>query len=139
MKATKCPSDEISLTNKVAVNNTDFPDDVEYVKLCNQHFCWSCCKTFRDKLCWQNGRFFCRFIRVSTGPGQHFVFAIIKTPEVPKNSVGFSLVQRKWAAISVNQDIDVKVFRFNTSSKTEFLDTVTLEVDFLAKKTWVSN
>lgn len=54
---------------------------------------------------------------------------------MPKNQVGFSLVQRKWAAISVNQDIDVKVFRFNTSSNTEFLDTVTLEVDFLAKKT----
>lgn len=30
MKATKCPSDEVSLTNKVAVNNTDFPEDVEY-------------------------------------------------------------------------------------------------------------
>lgn len=76
-----------------------------------------------------------RYIRVSTGPGQHFVFAIIPTPDVPKNSVGFSLVQRKWASISVNQDIDVKVYRFNPASKTEFLDTVTLEVDFLSKKT----
>lgn len=72
---------------------------------------------------------------MSTGPGQHFVFAIIRTNELPKNNVGFSLVQRKWAAISVNQDIDVKVFRFENSSTTEFLDTVTLEVDFLAKKT----
>lgn len=34
MKATKCPSDEISLSNKVAANNTDFPDDVEYVLCC---------------------------------------------------------------------------------------------------------
>lgn len=76
-----------------------------------------------------------RYIRVSIGPGQHFVFSIIRTPEVPKNSVGFSLVQRKWASISVNQDIDVKVYRFNPASKTEFLDTVTLEVDFLTKKT----
>lgn len=72
---------------------------------------------------------------MSTGPGHHYVFSVIFTPEVPKNSVGFSLVQRKWAAISVNQDIDVKVHRFNTTSSTEFLDTVTLEVDFLAKKT----
>ncbi|XP_031632428.1 vesicle-fusing ATPase 1-like [Contarinia nasturtii] len=103
MKATKCSS-EISFTNKVAVNNTDFPDEVEY-------------------------------ILVSTGPGAHFVFSIIRTPEVPKNSIGFSLVQRKWGAISVNQDIDVKIHRFNSSSQTEFLDTVTLEVDFLAKKT----
>lgn len=36
MKATKCPSDEISLSNKVAVNHTDFPDDVEYVLCCCQ-------------------------------------------------------------------------------------------------------
>lgn len=63
------------------------------------------------------------------------MFSIIRTPECPKNSVGFSLVQRKWAAISVNQDIDVKVHVFNPQSKTEYLDTVTLEVDFLAKKT----
>lgn len=78
---------------------------------------------------------FYRYIRVSTGPGHHFVFAIIRTHEMPKNNIGFSLVQRKWAAISVNQDIDVKVHRFATNSSTEFLDTVTLEVDFLAKKT----
>lgn len=78
---------------------------------------------------------FYRYIRVSTGPGHHFVFAVIRTHEMPKNNIGFSLVQRKWAAISVNQDIDVKVHHFNTNSTTEFLDTVTLEVDFLAKKT----
>lgn len=72
---------------------------------------------------------------MSTGPGAHFVFSIIRTNDLAKNSIGFSLVQRKWAAISVNQDIDVKVHRFATSSKTEFLDTVTLEVDYLAKKT----
>lgn len=35
MKATKCPSDEISLSNKVAVNSSDFPDDVEYVNHCH--------------------------------------------------------------------------------------------------------
>lgn len=95
------------------------------------------CATFRQTKCADAN--FCRYIRVSTGPGQHFVFAIIKSPEVPKNSIGFSIVQRKWATISVNQDIDVQAFRFNPSSKTEFLHTVTLEVDFFTKKTWVSN
>lgn len=129
MKATKCPSDEISLSNKVAVNNSDFPDDVEYVEQFIR---------IKNNLIDVKNKcdfFLNRYIRVSTGPGQHFVFSIIKTSEVPKNNVGFSLVQRKWAAISVNQDIDVKVYRFNPSSKTEFLDTVTLEVDFLTKKT----
>lgn len=72
---------------------------------------------------------------MSTGPGHHYVFAILRTPDIPRNNIGFSLVQRKWATLSVNQDIEVEVFRFNTSSKTECLDTITLEVDFLAKKT----
>lgn len=76
-----------------------------------------------------------RYIQVSTGPGHHYVFAILRSPEVPRNNLGFSLVQRKWATLSVNQDLDVKTHRFNPSSKTECLDTVTLEVDFLAKKT----
>lgn len=72
---------------------------------------------------------------MSTGPGHHYVFAILRTTDIPRNNIGFSLVQRKWATLSVNQDIEVEVFRFNTSSKTECLDTITLEVDFLAKKT----
>lgn len=29
MKATKCPSDELSLTNKCIVNSSDFPDEIE--------------------------------------------------------------------------------------------------------------
>lgn len=29
MKASKCPSDELSLTNKAIVNGADFPDDVQ--------------------------------------------------------------------------------------------------------------
>lgn len=161
MKASKCPSDEISLTNKVAVNVADFPEDTEYVMYFNLHnktiskvfillartismllswnliiqqFYKKCIHKLNSIVLIKWG-VYCRYIRVSTGPGCHFVFAVIRTPEMPKNNVGFSLVQRKWAAISVNQDIDVKAFRFNTSSSTEFLDTVTLEVDFLAKKT----
>lgn len=63
------------------------------------------------------------------------MFAIYFAPEMPRGLLGFSLVQRKWATLSVNQDLDVKPYRFNPSSKTECLDTVTLEVDFLAKKT----
>lgn len=72
---------------------------------------------------------------MSTGPGQHFVFTIIRNNEVARGYVAFSLLQRKWATLSVNQDIDVRPYRFNPASKTECLDTVTLEVDFLAKKT----
>jgi hypothetical protein len=44
-----------------------------------------------------------KFIDVSTGPGQHYIFAIEKTTEVPPRTVGFSLLQRKWATLSINQ------------------------------------
>lgn len=31
MKATKAPTEELSLTNRVAVNGGDFPEDMQYV------------------------------------------------------------------------------------------------------------
>lgn len=78
----------------------------------------------------------CRYIEVSTGPGQHFVFAIERSSQVRPNDIGFSLLQRKWGTLSINQDIMVKQFTFNMQSKTEYvLTNVVLEVDFLQKKT----
>lgn len=44
-----------------------------------------------------------KYIDVCTGPGQHFIFAIECSLEVPKGCVGFSLLQRKWATLSINQ------------------------------------
>lgn len=104
MKATKCPTDELSLTNKAIVNGHDFPSEIQYIE-------------------------------VSTGPGQHFVFAIERSPDVPRNAIGFSMLQRKWASLSINQDLEIKQYRFNPSSSSECLCNVTLEVDFLQKKT----
>lgn len=102
LKATKCPTDELSLTNKAIVNVNDFPDEVKYAD-------------------------------ISTGPGQHFIFALEKTSEVPRGHVGFSLVQRKWATLSINQEIDVRPYRFDVNS--DIICTVVLETDFLQKKT----
>lgn len=102
MKAVKCPTDELSLTNRAIVNASDFPDEIKYIE-------------------------------VSTGPGQHYVFSLERTVEVPRGCVGFSLVQRKWATLSINQDIDIKPFRFDASS--DVICTAVLETDFLQKKT----
>jgi vesicle-fusing ATPase len=71
MKASKCPTDELSLMNRAIVN----PSDVMH----------------EDK-----------YIDVNTGSG-HFIFAIERSPEVPQRNVGFSLLQRKWATLSINQ------------------------------------
>lgn len=104
MKAVKCPTDELSLTNRAIVAPNDFTDDI-------------------------------KFVDVTTGPGQHFVFALEKHQDVARYCVGFSLLQRKWATLSINQDIDVKPFSFDALSSSECLCTAVLEVDFLQKKT----
>lgn len=75
----------------------------------------------------------CRYIEVSTGPGQHFVFAVKRSPELSRYAIGFSMPQRKWASLSINQEIDIKPYRFNPSSPSECLCSVTLEVDFVKK------
>jgi vesicle-fusing ATPase len=74
MKATKCPTDELSLKNRAIVHPSDFGNSENYVD-------------------------------VSTGPGQHFIFAIERSVEVAPRTVGFSLLQRKWATLSINQVI----------------------------------
>lgn len=102
MKATKCPTDELSLTNKAIVNSNDFPDDIKYAD-------------------------------ISPGPGQHYIFALERTSEVPRGQVGFSLVQRKWATLSINQDIDIRPYRFDGNS--DIITMVSFETDFLQRKT----
>ncbi|XP_061506887.1 vesicle-fusing ATPase 1 [Anopheles gambiae] len=104
MKAAKCPTDELSLKNRAIVNAGDFPADVKYIDL-------------------------------STAPGQHFIFYIERTVsgEINPGTIGFSLLQRKWATLSINQDISVKPYHFERSS--EVLCSIALEVDFLQKKT----
>ncbi|XP_034241733.1 vesicle-fusing ATPase 1 [Thrips palmi] len=104
MKAWKCPTDELSLSNCAITNPGDFPDDVKHIE-------------------------------VTTGPSQHFVFTIRAHHEVPPGCIGFNLPQRKWACLSLNQEINVRPYYFNATSSLECLSNVTLEADFLQKKT----
>ncbi|XP_022122433.1 vesicle-fusing ATPase 1 [Pieris rapae] len=101
MKAAKCPSDELAITNCALINPDDFPSDVKHIE-------------------------------VSTGPSQHFVFSIRFYSGVDRGTVGFSAPQRKWATLSIGQPIDVSVFKPQSA---ECLCSVTLEADFMLKKT----
>ena len=47
-------------------------------------------------------------IDVRTGPGQHFVFTIETDENVSPGTVAFSLPQRKWATLSLNQEIGAR-------------------------------
>ena len=54
----------------------------------------------------------CPHIDVRTGPGQHFVFTVEPDDKVGPGTVAFSLPQRKWATLSLNQEIDVSPYQF---------------------------
>lgn len=100
MKVAKCPSDALSLTNCLIVNENDFsPERVKHVE-------------------------------VRTNAPQGYVFTIRVSEDMPHGSVGFSLVQRKWAGVQLNSFVDVIPFRFGEGS---FLSNVTVEADFLQK------
>lgn len=74
-----------------------------------------------------------RYADISPAAGQHFIFALEKTVEVPSGYVGFSLVQRKWAMLSINQELEVRPYRFDANS--DVITSVSFETDFLQKKT----
>ncbi|XP_019879561.1 vesicle-fusing ATPase 1-like [Aethina tumida] len=99
-RVTKCPTDELSLTNCAIVNDHDFPS--------------------------------AKHIEVNTGAGygSSFVFSIKSHPSIPRANIGFSLPQRKWAVLSLNQDITVKPYTCD-----DFLSSIVLEADYMQKKT----
>ena len=51
---------------------------------------------------------------------------------VAPGTVAFSLPQRKWATLSLNQEIDVTPYQFNPEK--HYLSSIVLEVDFFNKK-----
>lgn len=61
------------------------------------------------------------------------MFTIKTNVQVPSGTIGFSLVQRKWANLFLGEDVHVRPY----SEIPECLCTVVLEADFLAKKRYV--
>ncbi|XP_062127108.1 vesicle-fusing ATPase 2-like [Drosophila sulfurigaster albostrigata] len=74
-----------------------------------------------------------KYVDISPGPGQHYKFALEKISDLPRSHVGFSLVQRKWATLSINQEIHVRPYRFDASA--DIITLVSFETDFLQRKT----
>lgn len=101
MKALKCPTDELSLTNCVIVHPQDFSDKVQHVE-------------------------------VYTSPHTKFLFSVAFYQGMTPGTVGFNLMQRKWAVISLNQELTLKPFLF--TQRTQTIGTIVLQVDFLQKK-----
>ncbi|CAG2254590.1 NSF [Mytilus edulis] len=102
LKAVKCPTDELSVTNFAIVSDKDFDD--KKVK----------------------------HVEVYTAPHQKYLFSIKSFPRMAQGTIGFNLMQRKLANLSLNQELEVKPEL--VSGKAESVNTITLEVDFLQKK-----
>lgn len=61
-----------------------------------------------------------------------FVFTLKKHRSVTSGSIAFSLPQRKWAGLSIGQEVQVSSFSFDRAK--QLISSMTVEVDFLQKK-----
>jgi len=107
MKVTKCPSDTLSMTNRVVVNQGDFdPSKTPHLE-------------------------------ITTQPGVSFVMSTVADSNIPSGSLGFGLTNRKWATLSLNQEILVKPYKYDLQKSC--ISTLTVEIDFFNKKNTTSD
>ncbi|XP_047465443.1 vesicle-fusing ATPase-like isoform X1 [Mugil cephalus] len=66
-----------------------------------------------------------------------FVFTLKTHPSVSIGTIAFSLPQRKWAGLSIGQEVQVTNYTFDKSK--QCISTMTVEIDFLQKKSVDSN
>lgn len=74
---------------------------------------------------------------VRTSPNHKYIFTLRTHPSVVPGSVAFSLPQRKWAGLSIGQEIEVALYSFDKAK--QCIGTMTIEIDFLQKKNIDSN
>lgn len=78
-----------------------------------------------------------RHVIVRTSPSHRYTFTLRTHPSVVPGSIAFSLPQRKWAGLSIGQDIEVSLYTFDKAK--QCIGTTTIEIDFLQKKSIDSN
>ncbi|XP_077594685.1 vesicle-fusing ATPase-like [Stigmatopora nigra] len=66
-----------------------------------------------------------------------YVFTLKTHPSVNMGSIAFSLPQRKWAGLSIGQEVEVSNYTFDKSR--QCLSSMMVEIDFLQKKNADSN
>ncbi|MXQ87267.1 hypothetical protein E5288_WYG007800 [Bos mutus] len=78
-----------------------------------------------------------RHVIVRTSPNHRYTFTLRTHPSVVPGSIAFSLPQRKWAGLSIGQEIEVSLYTFDKAK--QCIGTMTIEIDFLQKKSIDSN
>lgn len=71
-------------------------------------------------------------VEVRAEPGHSHIFSLLADSTLPRGEIGFSMPQRKWAQLSVNQEISVSPYRFNPERS--FIATLLVEIDYFTKK-----
>ncbi|XP_014034555.1 vesicle-fusing ATPase [Salmo salar] len=71
-------------------------------------------------------------VTVRTTPIHKFVFTVKTHQSVVPGTIAFSLPQRKWAGLSIGQDVEVTNYNFDKSK--QCVGTMMVEIDFLQKK-----
>ncbi|KAM7386053.1 hypothetical protein PAMA_008936 [Pampus argenteus] len=71
-------------------------------------------------------------VTVKTTPNHKFVFTVKTHHTVAAGSIAFSLPQRKWAGLSIGQEVEVSNYNFDKSK--QCIGAMTIEIDFLQKK-----
>ncbi|XP_061561861.1 vesicle-fusing ATPase-like [Phycodurus eques] len=104
MKAERCPTDKLSLTNCAVINEKE-PQFEQHVTVRNLT--------------------------------HKYVFTLKTHPSVNMGSIAFSLPQRKWAGLSIGQEVEVSNYTFDKSK--QCISSMTVEIDFLQKKNADSN
>ncbi|KAM4689980.1 vesicle-fusing ATPase isoform 1-T1 [Rhinophrynus dorsalis] len=76
-------------------------------------------------------------VNVRTSPNHQYIFTVRTHHTVLPGTIAFSLPQRKWAGLSIGQDVEVGVYSFDKTK--QCIGTMTVEIDFLQKKSIDSN
>eukprot|EP01102_Stenamoeba_stenopodia_P014537 TRINITY_DN4836_c0_g1_i1.p1 TRINITY_DN4836_c0_g1~~TRINITY_DN4836_c0_g1_i1.p1 ORF type:complete len:740 (-),score=208.35 TRINITY_DN4836_c0_g1_i1:138-2357(-) len=106
MKVTKCPAEDLALTNLVYVSPPDF-----------------------QSLSVKNPRLNTVTSYVTI---KGFVFTIKDHPAIPPSAIGFTSVQRRFAEIALNDNLLVTPFVVD-AVESNYLGSIALEVDYLAR------
>ena len=72
-----------------------------------------------------------RHVLITSG-GKGHVFTIYPSDQMKPGCMGFSLIMRKWAEMSIGQMIDVRPYTFDPNS--QYIARLTVDIDFFDKK-----
>ncbi|XP_018495179.1 vesicle-fusing ATPase 1 [Galendromus occidentalis] len=73
----------------------------------------------------------CRHVLINSS-GRGYVFTIQTSDQMKPGCMGFSLIMRKWAEMSIGQMIDVRPYAFDPNS--QYIAKITVDIDFFDKK-----